>query len=568
MIETVPSGTILRGHYRVERVLGSGGFGHVYLAVDLTTNHQYALKEYLVTGASGQEQLKHEATVLGQLHHPNLPAFQDAFIEHGRYYVVINYIEGNDLTDLIRIARQRNESVPIPRIMAWLLAICDAVIFLHSQQPPVIHRDIKPDNIRVTSNGTAILVDLGNAKAAADGARTLFFIRHQGTPGYAPPEQYPGGSGTDIRSDVYALGGTLYFALTAHEPPSVSTRNQALQQGKPDLPTLHEHLANNPPKENPEASAAAQFRLGITKPSKPAPRHSFHVAQLGTLPLDVLNTLNRIIQRAMALKPKDRYQSVADLAHDLQRVAAALSLPPHPPHSTPPNTADTHRTQPDVSMLYETMQSNTEEMSNPDSPADTPSSQRTPSSDPSALGSTHCTRCHTLLPPHTLYCPRCGSSAGHLVMSSVPMSGRGEISPEQTIIAPRGQASPASSYMAQSSAHQHSIASMAPARQSRPTGTGAAADRSAAPMSPLTTFPPGTTTTEPELQGRTTSYTPSHQTLLQTLTPGQRVFLLLVVVLVVLLVLILLFSLLHDRPAEAITAVPATLISPFSHLQR
>src|SRR3984893_18661816 len=221
MIETVPSGTILHGHYRIERVLGSGGFGHVYLSMDLANNQQYALKEYLVSGASAQEQLKHEATVLSHLHHPSLPAFQDAFIERGRYYVVLNYIEGNDLTDLIRMARQRNETVPIDHVLQWLVSICDAVMFLHDQHPPVIHRDIKPDNIRINSSGIATLVDLGNAKAAADGARTLFLIRHQGTPGYGPQEQYPGGSGTDTRSDVYALGGTLYFALTTHEPPSV-----------------------------------------------------------------------------------------------------------------------------------------------------------------------------------------------------------------------------------------------------------------------------------------------------------------------------------------------------------
>jgi serine/threonine protein kinase len=258
MIETVPSGTILHGRYRIERVLGSGGFGHVYLAVDQMTNQQYAVKEYLVTGPSGQEQLKHEATVLSQLHHPNLPAFQDAFIERGRYYMVLNYYEGNDLTDLIRMARQRNEAIPLSQIMGWILAICDAVVFLHNQRPIVIHRDIKPDNIRITSSGVAILVDLGNAKAAADGARTLFFIRHQGTPGYAPPEQYPGGSGTDARSDIYALGGTLYFALTAHEPPSVSARNQSIQQRQPDLPSLQERLAANPPEGEPGSAIQAR----------------------------------------------------------------------------------------------------------------------------------------------------------------------------------------------------------------------------------------------------------------------------------------------------------------------
>src|SRR5579875_3816985 len=296
MIETVPSGTVLRGRYRIERVLGSGGFGHVYQAVDLSTNQQYAVKEYLVTGASGQEQLKHEAAVLSQLHHPNLPAFQDAFIERGRYYVVLNYIEGNDLTDIIRIARQRNDIVPIPRIMEWLLAICDAVIFLHSQRPPVIHRDIKPDNIRITPNGTAVLVDLGNAKAVADGARTLFFIRHQGTPGYAPPEQYPGGAGTDARSDVYALGGTLYFALTGHEPADVSARNRLAQQRQPDLPSLQDQLAKNPPPNDPAAEQWKQFQLGVNKPGKPVPRHSYHLAQLATLPPEQLKQLNAIIQ--------------------------------------------------------------------------------------------------------------------------------------------------------------------------------------------------------------------------------------------------------------------------------
>ena len=100
MIETVPAGTVLHGRYRIERVLGSGGFGHVYLAIDLVTNQQCAVKEYLVTGTSGQEQLQHEASVLSHLHHPNLPAFQDAFTERDRYYIVLNYIEGNDLTDL------------------------------------------------------------------------------------------------------------------------------------------------------------------------------------------------------------------------------------------------------------------------------------------------------------------------------------------------------------------------------------------------------------------------------------------------------------------------------------
>ena len=352
MMETVPSGTILHGHYRIERVLGSGGFGHVYLAMDLKTNQQYAIKEYFVTGASGQAQLQHEARVLSQLHHPNLPAFQEAFDQRGHYFVVLSYIEGSDLTDRIRIARQRNEIIPLPQIMGWILSICDAVQFLHSQQPVVIHRDIKPDNIRIMPDGTAILVDLGNAKATADGARTLFFIRHQGTPGYAPQEQYPGGTGTDVRSDIYALGATLYFALTSHEPPSVSLRNQSIQQGLPDLPSLQEILAKNPPEDNAEAHAGRQFRLGVTKPTKPVPRHLRHLAQLGSLPPPLLDQLNAIIKRAMAMKQKDRYPTVAEFSNDLSRVMAALPAPPSAPTQRP---VDPNSTQPDLPLLYETI---------------------------------------------------------------------------------------------------------------------------------------------------------------------------------------------------------------------
>src|SRR5215469_4356710 len=408
MMETLPMGTILQGHYRIERPLGSGGFGHVYLATELKTHQPYAIKEYLVTGASGQAQLEHEARVLSRLHHPSLPVFIEAFNERGRHFVVLSYIDGNDLTDYIRVTRQRNEVVPLARIGTWMLSVCDALTFMHSQQPFFIHRDIKPDNVRITPSGNAVLVDLGNAKETADGARTLFFIRHQGTPGYAPPEQYPGGTGTDVRSDVYALGGTLFYALTGHEPPSVSTRNQSLQQGQQDLPSLKEMLANNPPEQ--AADPARQFRLGISKPAKPAPRHSRHLAQLGQLPPELLDRLNRIIWRAMALRPKDRYQSVAELSNDLRSVIEAIppQLPPEPARPANP-----YATAPDLPLLYESMQSTKEskekDQAGPGSQAGV-SQTAPPAANPAQPSSTkfYCPRCNSAITPQAVFCPRCG----------------------------------------------------------------------------------------------------------------------------------------------------------------
>ncbi len=425
MMETTPSGTILHGRYRIERVLGSGGFGHVYLSVDLQTNQQFAVKEYLVSGASGQAQLQHEASVLSHLHHPNLPAFHEAFNERGHYYVVLSYIEGSDLTDIIRIARQRNDVIPLQRVMTWVLSVCDAVMFLHDQQPPIIHRDIKPDNIRITPEGIAILVDLGNAKANADGARTLFFIRHQGTPGYAPQEQYPGGSGTTVRSDVYALGATLYFALTAHEPPSVSNRNQSLQQNIPDLPSLQDQLLNNPPEESLEFNAQRQFRLGISKPSKPAPRHQRHLAQLRTLPVPLLNHLNTIIARAMAMQPRDRYHSVADFSNELRQVMSALPTPSSTQPTAPSRPLDPNSTQPDLPLLYEaieaarSVQPAQSTVSSPPSPQVTPAPNTVkPAASPAQSYS--CPRCNTPFAQKSAFCPHCGLPLSSVSAPNIP----------------------------------------------------------------------------------------------------------------------------------------------------
>jgi serine/threonine protein kinase len=421
VMETLPQGTVLNGHYRIERALGSGGFGHVYLSVDLRTNQQYAIKEYLVSGASGKAQLEHEARVLSQLHHPNLPAFQDAFDERGHYYIVLGYIEGSDLTDLIRVVRQRNEVVPLVRILHWIISICDAVTYFHNLNPPFIHRDIKPDNIRITPDGLAILVDLGNAKAASDGARTLFFIRHQGTPGYAPLEQYPGGSGTDTRSDVYALGGTLYFALTTYEPPNVSTRNQSLQQNLPDLPSLQEQLAHNPPETSLASGTGRQFRLGVTKPAKPIPRHSRHLAQLGTLPPEILERLNLIIKKAMAMKPNERYQSVAEMSNDLKLILLSLPSSTQSPTTNAVRPIDPHSTQPDLPQLFESIQSaqSAKEQSSPDPSTSVPSQQQT---SVSSVSPTHCPRCNAEVRRQATFCPQCGFSLANKASNNFAIS--------------------------------------------------------------------------------------------------------------------------------------------------
>ncbi len=208
------TGQILHDRYRIVRLLGQGGFGAVYRAWDTTLDRPVALKENLETSLEAQRQFMREAKLLANLSHPNLPRVTDYFIlpERGQY-LVMDFVEGEDLQE---IQQRAGNSLPEATVLPWITQVCDALAYLHSQNPPVIHRDIKPANIRVTKDGKAMLVDFGIAKVYDPQQSTTVGARAV-TPGFSPHEQYGQGT-TDARSDVYALGATLYFLLTGRQP--------------------------------------------------------------------------------------------------------------------------------------------------------------------------------------------------------------------------------------------------------------------------------------------------------------------------------------------------------------
>ncbi len=210
--------TILHRRYRLERVLGCGGMGAVYLATDLRLNAKVAVKENLDMSPESQQQFATEARILAGLRHPNLPRVQDFFVADGRQYLVMDYISGESLEDIVR----KRGPLPPQQAVQWLRQVMEAVKYLHAQNPPIIHRDIKPANIKVGADGRVYLVDFGIAKVMKAGSRTQAGARAV-TPGYSPPEQY-GTAPTDQRSDIYALGATLYFALTGRVPPEAIER--------------------------------------------------------------------------------------------------------------------------------------------------------------------------------------------------------------------------------------------------------------------------------------------------------------------------------------------------------
>lgn len=206
-------GQMLNNRYRIVRLLGQGGFGAVYRAWDANLNRPCAVKENLDTSPEAQRQFTREATILANLSHPNLPRVTDHFILPGQgQYLVMDFVQGEDLASLVK----EKGSVTLEQAGGWIDQVADALSYLHNRQPPVVHRDVKPENIRITPDGQAMLVDFGLVKLYDPQMRTTLGARAV-TPGYAPPEQYGKGK-TDPRTDQYALAATLYNLLTGVQP--------------------------------------------------------------------------------------------------------------------------------------------------------------------------------------------------------------------------------------------------------------------------------------------------------------------------------------------------------------
>jgi eukaryotic-like serine/threonine-protein kinase len=229
----IQAGTVLRERYQVKKIIGQGGMGCIYLAEDLRlegrlcavkeVEYDHALPEEMLQQA--RDQFQREATVLARLDHPNLPKVSDFFSTGDRDYLVMDYVAGKDLRQLMMEARQNGSFLAEEDVLDWARQLADALKYLHNQENPILHRDIKPSNLKLTPNGLVKLVDFGLVKMLAPGEVTITILQGQGTALYTPLEQYGGDSGhTDARSDIYAFGGTLYHLLTNEAPLNVRDR--------------------------------------------------------------------------------------------------------------------------------------------------------------------------------------------------------------------------------------------------------------------------------------------------------------------------------------------------------
>jgi serine/threonine protein kinase len=205
--------SLLHKRYRIQGNLGQGGMGSVYHAIDENLGLGVAVKENLFTTEEYARQFRLEAVILANIRHPNLPRVSDHFVIAGEgQYLVMDFIDGEDL-------RQRMERVgilPEDEVIHVGAAMCDALSYLHARKPAILHRDIKPGNVKISPDGHIFLVDFGLAKVVQGNQATTTGARAM-TPGYSPPEQY-GTARTDARTDIYSLGATLYAALTGVIP--------------------------------------------------------------------------------------------------------------------------------------------------------------------------------------------------------------------------------------------------------------------------------------------------------------------------------------------------------------
>ena len=226
-------GSVLDGKYKILNEIGHGGMSVVYLALNERANKTWAIKEVRKDGGNDQEVVSQgliaETEMLKKLHHPNLPSIVDVIDTEDSFIIVMDYIEGRSLQDLLDTSGPQ----PVDLVVDWSKQLCDVLGYLHSRIPPIIYRDMKPPNVMLRPNGQVMLIDFGTAREYKQhNDRDTTWL---GTRGYAAPEQFGGRGQTDARTDIYCLGATIYHLLTGYSPADTQFVVLPLGQLKPEL---------------------------------------------------------------------------------------------------------------------------------------------------------------------------------------------------------------------------------------------------------------------------------------------------------------------------------------------
>ena len=378
------TGTILHNRYRIVKLVGQGGFGAVYRGWDMALERPVAVKEHFDTGPESQRQFEREAKLLAVLRHPNLPVVIDHFILPGQgQYLVMDFVEGQSLETMLF---EHGGPLPEAKLLRWMEQVSDALEYLHTRTPPIIHRDIKPQNIIVTGDGRPVLVDFGISEEYDPNKGTTVGVKAV-THGFSPPEQYGRGH-PDPRSDVYSLGATLYAMLTGEVPPEAT------------LISIGADVLTPPREINPAVSEATSTVVVAAM----ATAISRRVASAGAL--------RKMLRRAgppprFSAEVETSFAPAAPLPHTTGSACPSCGAPVQPGNIVCDNCGQS--------------------LAIPSAPS--------PTTGLLVRQSRYCSNCGAEVRPSAKFCQRCGHDLGRLPQEGSPLpQGKARMSLPETVI--------------------------------------------------------------------------------------------------------------------------------------
>lgn len=256
-------GSLVDGKYKILNKVGQGGMSVVYLAMNEKANKQWAVKEVRKDGVKDFEIVKQglvaETDILKKLSHPNLPSIIDVIDTDESFIIIMDYIQGNSLNK----ALEEFGAQPQDNVIAWAKQLCDVLGYLHTRNPAIIYRDMKPANIMLKPDGNVTLIDFGTAREYKD--KNLADTTCLGTVGYAAPEQFGGMGQTDARTDIYCLGATLYHLVTGKNPCEPPYEIRPIREINPSLSSGLERIilkcTQRDPNDRYQSAAELMYAL-------------------------------------------------------------------------------------------------------------------------------------------------------------------------------------------------------------------------------------------------------------------------------------------------------------------
>lgn len=249
-VNVLEIGSLVDGKYRILDEVGRGGMSVVYLARNVRTNKQWAIKEVRKDGTNDYDIVRSnliaETDILKKLDHPNLPNIIDILDDGDSFIIIMDFIEGNSLQHYLKHSGAQSEE----DVVQWAIQLCDVLGYLHSRVPPIIYRDMKPANVMLKPDGNISLIDFGTAREYKETA--IEDTKCLGTQGYAAPEQYGGHGQTDARTDIYCLGATMYHLVTGHNPAEPPYEMYPIRYWNPDLSQGLEQIILKCTQKNPD----------------------------------------------------------------------------------------------------------------------------------------------------------------------------------------------------------------------------------------------------------------------------------------------------------------------------